>query len=105
MKGRYDKGFLGSAIDNFDDPTKLHGLEQSVSYLSKNLTKNLNPLPNYNTVKENLPSYSIPRADRFPAKEIYDYSQSERINPYQDDLQGIIESKPGSYLQASYLKF
>ena len=101
MKGRYDKGFLGAAADNFDDPTKLHGLEQSVSYLSKNLTKNLNPLPNYNAVKENLPSFSMPRAERFINKEIFDYSQTDRINPYQDDFQGILESKPGSYLQAS----
>jgi hypothetical protein len=36
-----------------------------VSYLSKNLTKNLNPLPDYNTVKPHLPSYSIPKSQRF----------------------------------------
>ena len=100
MKGRYDKGFLASP-DNFDDPTKLHGLEQSVSYLSKNLTKNLNPLPNYNVVKANLPSFSIPKADRFPLQDAQDQFGSERMNPFQDDLQGLIESKPGSYLQAS----
>jgi hypothetical protein len=102
MKGRYDKGFLGN-LENLDDPTKLHGLEQSVSYLSKNLTKNLNPLPNYNTVKPNLPSFSMPRAERFNLQQLDSdsYYQNENISPYQDDIQGSIESKPGSYLQAS----
>jgi hypothetical protein len=101
MKGRYDRGFLGN-VDNLDDPSKLHGLEQSVSYLSKNLTKNLNPLPNYNNVKPNLPSFSMPRAERLTVQQEFETNyQNENLSPFQDDIQGLIESKPGSYLQAS----
>lgn len=48
-----------------EEGAKIHGLEQSVSYLSKNITKSLNPLPDYNIGKPNLPAFSFPRGDRF----------------------------------------
>ena len=95
MGAKFEKGFLGGQ-DNFDDPGKLHGLEQSVSYLSKNLTKNLNPLPNYSNIKPNLPSYSIPVADRFQSgtldKAPGPYSYYPNYN--------ILDNKPGSHKQA-----
>jgi hypothetical protein len=80
--------------DNFDDPSKLHGLEQSVSYLSKNLTKNLNPLPNYNTIKTNLPSFSIPKADRFQIESDFKRPGPNSYFPQENP------DKPGSYKQA-----
>ena len=67
MRGRYDKGFLGN-ID--DDNNKMYGLDNSVSYLSKNLSKEINALPNYGVVKENLPSFSIPKAKRFESERL-----------------------------------
>jgi hypothetical protein len=67
MRGRYDKGFLGH-ID--DDQNKMYGLDNSVSYLSKNLSKEINPIPNYGVVKENLPSFSIPKARRFESERL-----------------------------------
>ena len=94
MKGRYEQGFLG-VQDNFDDPSKLHGLEQSVSYLSKNLTKNLNPLPNYKTVKPNLPSFSIPTAERFEVERTF---QKPGPNSYYPDYE-VLDRKPVSYKQ------
>jgi hypothetical protein len=94
MKGRYDKGFLGQ--ENYDDPNKLHGLEQSVSYLSKNITKNLNPLPNYNTVKPSLPSFSMAKADRFGEEGKI---QMPGPNAYFREFKSELELKPGSVKQ------
>jgi hypothetical protein len=82
--------------DNFDDPSKLYGLEQSVSYLSKNLTKNLNPLPNYNTIKQNLPAFSMPRAERFETERDY---KRPGPNSYFPEDTGLFEKKPGSFKQ------
>ena len=79
--------------ENFDDPSKLHGLEQSVSYLSKNLTKNLNQLPNYSSVKQNLPSYSIPKAYRFEEEK---GDKLPGPMSYFQDKYYEMESKPGS---------
>jgi hypothetical protein len=94
MKGRYDKGFLGIQ-ESYDDPNRLHGLEQSVSYLSKNLTKNLNPLPKYATIKPNFPAYSIPQAYRFEQDQI---SQTPGPNSYYNmDSYIELERKPGPY--------
>jgi hypothetical protein len=91
MKGRYDKGFL-SIQENYDDANNLHGLEQSVSYLSKNLTKNLNPLPKYAAVKPNLPSYSIPQGQRF---EYEKQIKAPGPDAYFEDMYYDIERKPG----------
>ena len=59
-----DKDFLG-VQNNQEDPNKLYGLEQSVSYLSKNITKSINPLPDYSIGKANLPEFSFPKGERF----------------------------------------
>ena len=94
MKGRYEKGNPGSQ-DNYEDPTKLHGLEQSVSYLSKNLNKNINKLPNHSSVKPILPSFSIPRASRFE-EEKYD-STPGPMSYFEDNFGELeIQKKPGS---------
>lgn len=101
MKGRYEKGFL-SVQENYDDPGKLHELKQSVSYLSKNLTKSLNPLPDYNTVKPNLPSYSIPKGLRFEQDKILETpGPSEYFHNQLTELQ----TKPGSVKQLAYIIF
>lgn len=94
MLGKSDKGFL-NIQENYDDPTKLYGLEQSVSYLSKNLTKNLNPIPDLTVFKPNLPSYSIPKGERFVPDKILNVPGPgiyyEMTNGYDD--------KPGSKKQ------
>jgi hypothetical protein len=55
-----------------DESSKVYGLEQSVTYLSKNITKSLNPLPDYSIGKPNAPTFSIPRSDRFNIEKGYD---------------------------------
>jgi hypothetical protein len=51
--------------NNQDDPNKLYGLEQTISYLSKNMNKNINPIPDYSIGKPDLPAYSFPKGERF----------------------------------------
>jgi hypothetical protein len=63
MRGRFDKGFLGNI--EAEDNNNVYGIDQSVSYLSKNLNNGIHPLPNYANIRANLPSYSIPKAQRF----------------------------------------
>ncbi len=55
-----------------DDSSKVYGLEQSVTYLSKNISKTLNPLPDYSIGKANAPIFSIPRSERFGIEKGYD---------------------------------
>jgi hypothetical protein len=55
-----------------DEASKVYGLEQSVTYLSKNITKTLNPLPDYSVGKPNPPMFSIPRNERFGIEKGYD---------------------------------
>lgn len=51
--------------ENYEESGKSYGLEQSVSYLSKNINKSLNPLPDYSVGKSNLPAFSFSRGERF----------------------------------------
>jgi hypothetical protein len=87
MGGRFEKGFL-NIQENYDDTNRIYGFEQNISHLSKDISKNINPLPDYNTVKQNLPSFSFPKADRFEEEKIY---QLPGPNAYFRDHQEILE--------------
>lgn len=54
-----------------DESSKVYGLEQSVTYLSKSITKTINPLPDYHVGKPDSPIYSIPRGNRFEIEKNY----------------------------------
>lgn len=82
MRGRYDKGFLGSIED---DSNKMHGLDNSVSYLSKNLSREINALPNYGVIKENLPSFSIAKAKRFESERLEKMPGPGAYDPIDDE--------------------
>ena len=61
-----------------DEASRVYGLEQSVTYLSKNITKSLNPLPDYSVGKPNAPVFSIPRSERFEIEKGYDIPAPDR---------------------------
>jgi len=69
MGGRYDKGSMAVKQNYDEQPGKFYGLEQSLSFLSKNVARSLNKLPNFNSVKAKEPSYSIPRSERFHSEK------------------------------------
>jgi len=69
MRAKLDKQGLSG---DQDESSKVYGLEQSVTYLSKNITKTLNPLPDYSIGKANSPEYTIPRSNRFEVEKGYD---------------------------------
>ena len=89
MRGRYDKGFLGNIDTN--DEQKIYGLDSSVSYLSKNLSKEIHALPNYNTIKESMPSFSIPKAKRFESENLENLPGPGSYDPIEDALNLISE--------------
>jgi hypothetical protein len=88
MRGRFDKGFLGN-IEN-EDTGNLYGIDQSVSYLSKNLNNGIYPLPNYANIRANLPSFSIPKANRFSNGSLYNIPGPGAYYPV-DDLFSVTE--------------
>ena len=65
MGGRYDKGSMGAKQNYDEQPGKFYGLEQSLSFLSKNVARSLNKLPDFNVIKPKEPAYSIPKNERF----------------------------------------
>jgi hypothetical protein len=82
MRGRFDKGIFGN-IEN-EDTGNLYGIDQSVSYLSKNLNNGIYPIPNYANVRGNLPSYSIPKAQRFASGSLHNIPGPGAYYPIDD---------------------
>ncbi len=87
MGGRYDKGALGTKQNYDEQPGKFYGLEQSLSFLSKNVARSLNKLPDFNIVKNKDPSFSIPRSERFRVEKPDD-AETQRLKDlyYQHQL-------------------
>jgi len=69
MGGRYDKGSMGAKQNYDEQPGKFYGLEQSLSFLSKNVARSLNKLPNFNVIKQQDPLYSFPQSERFKSEK------------------------------------
>jgi hypothetical protein len=95
MRGRYDKGFLGNIQE---DSNKMYGLDNSVSYLSKNLSKEMNALPNYSVVKENLPSFSISKAKRFESERLEKMPGPGAYDPIDDEEVKRIKAMISTYV-------
>jgi hypothetical protein len=74
-----------------DDLNKAYGLEQSVNFISKSLSKNFNSSPDYCIGKESPAKYSFPLDDRFrspksvnsPGPNIYFYDKPDFYNRYR----------------------
>lgn len=87
MGGRLDKPHMVQQ-NQYEDPNKLYNLEQSFSVLSKNVTKSMYPLPNYNTVKPNAPGFLFGSSERFvppkaserPAHTLYNKFETVDVN-------------------------
>lgn len=90
MGGKFDKTSAIGGSTNYDEqPGKFYGLEQSLSFLSKNVSKNMTPAPNFNKLKNRNPIWSIPRSERFPdlkAKESEDEKAMEYLGSIMDHL-------------------
>ena len=72
---------IGQNLNNKDDnKNKLNGLEQNIAFLSNNISKSVNPLPDYNIGKQNLPIYSFPKGSRFEIEKNYDIPGPDNYN-------------------------
>ena len=71
-------------------------MEQSVTFLSKSIGKNLNPLPDYGIGKQSSAQYSFSKDDRFkgakntdlPGPNVYFYDKEDHYNKYRLDNLG-----------------
>jgi hypothetical protein len=73
-----------------EDSGNLYGIDQSVSYLSNNLNNGIYPIPNYANIRANLPSFSIPKAQRFTGESLHSIPGPGAYSPI-DDLLNIYE--------------
>ena len=81
---------------NDQDENKAYGLEQSVNFLSKSISKSYNSLPDYGYGKPNPAQYSFSLDKRFripknmdnPGPNVYFYDKEDHYNKYRLDNLG-----------------